>query len=336
MLDGAVLLLAEVALPGPILAATPTRNPLEPISEPPVEPMSTIAGPVVTVAVVLGLVAAVVLLGFVIARIGGQREVSPAPGVSPPPRFLARSPIGRGIALIIAVSALAIGALLGNDVAKYLETGGFAMLGAYIWIVTIVVGIVGLTAPAVVAWLVRRRRMSPAIATLLVAGVLLGTGAIGGAGAFGLARDEREPVEFQAPGRVRVEIRGASPPFTARIDAAAECSSVADDRSVGSVSALDVGELGSGTVRASISLVSSADQVPSIDLFVDGGDLPEGSEQPFWSGPLLVIQAAADTGRASFEGVDRVAEPDPPPSTGTDPWPDSLSGTITWTCDPWP
>ena len=144
-----------------------------------------------------------------------------------------------------------------------------------------------------------------------------------------------EPVVLQATGTATAVVAGGSAMFAARDGGPATCHSLPDSRQVGDVTALDLGELGPGTLRAMLNPAG-----PSLAAFIDGGDLPDGAYQPFWSGPVTIRSTGAGStaGTATFAAltleIEAATKPGEPPP-GIDAWPDRLAGTISWTCAPW-
>ena len=144
-----------------------------------------------------------------------------------------------------------------------------------------------------------------------------------------------EPVVLEADGATTDEIVAGRMTFVAKDGGRATCRSLPDSREVGDVTALELGELGPGTLRATLGLAG-----PSLEVFVDGGDLPDGSFQPFWTGPVAVTPPPAEGGRgmAVFTQLRLEADPGSKPGSspaGTGDWPDTLSGTISWLCGAW-
>jgi len=76
-----------------------------------------------------------------------------------------------------------------------------------------------------------------------------------------------------------------------------------------------------------------------VELWIDGGDLPEGASQPFWLGSAEITRSDG-AGQATFIDVGREGDPAPEPGSdakdiSADRWPASLSGTLSWSCQPW-
>ncbi len=236
--------------------------------------------------------------------------------------------------LAIGGTALVVGVLTGRAIAYVASLGGFNSISAAILTVLLVSAVLGLGLIALIATKLRQGDVSRAITMVLAAAGLLATGALGGhatAAAFG--GTFRAPVVLEAPGEANVRLDRGMSSFVASGASAAECRSVADETNVAEVTALDLGELGSGTLRATVSLSASMPRAARAEFWIDGGDLPEGADQPFWSGSALLIELSADRsqGRLVFDGLPRAVEQGGAPGA----WPRALSGEMTWSCLPW-
>jgi hypothetical protein len=151
------------------------------------------------------------------------------------------------------------------------------------------------------------------------------------------------PVVLEATGVTHLQMPVGPMPFVAKDGGPADCRSGPDSRAVAGVTALDLGELGSGTLRAMVALPGPEDASASVEMFIDGGDLPEGTYQPFWSGPVKVTTSKSQgaTGTLTFHalplepdpGQAKAGETGPPADTGG--WPATISGTLSWSCGPW-
>jgi hypothetical protein len=144
------------------------------------------------------------------------------------------------------------------------------------------------------------------------------------------------PVVLDATGSTTATITAKATTFVPKDGGQARCQSGPDSRAVAVVTALELGELGSGTLRTELFLTGDTTEV-----FIDGGDLPEGSFLPFWTGTVTFARTDADgmSGTASFRAlaleVDAGSKPGTSPLPGLDHWPATLSGTISWTCGAW-
>jgi hypothetical protein len=129
----------------------------------------------------------------------------------------------------------------------------------------------------------------------------------------------------------------------ARDDGRVDCRSVPDGALVAELSALDLGELEAGILRASLSLGAQAADAASVEFWIDGGDLAEGAIQPFWTGPVEVtgLSAGGANGTVTFAGLARELDQKPgdPAAQAVEPvtsgLPATMSGTLSWTCRPW-
>jgi len=152
-----------------------------------------------------------------------------------------------------------------------------------------------------------------------------------------------EPVVLAAAGQTQVELQAGAIPFVARDGGRADCRSVPDSQTVADITALDLGELGSGTLRAMIGVPVQLSDGATAELFIDGGDLPEGSPQLSWSGPVQVTELGAEgaSGKLTFTSLglaNPASKPDPASSVLTSAapgWPATISGSLSWTCQPW-
>ena len=149
------------------------------------------------------------------------------------------------------------------------------------------------------------------------------------------------PVVLEAMGATRGVVIRATMPFVAKDGGPARCQSAPDSQAVARVTALELGELGSGTLRATLGLAVQASAAASVELFIDGGDLPEGSFQPFWTGLFNVTASHGDgtSGTVTFSGLkleaDAGSKPGMSPLPGLGLWPATLAGTLSWSCEPW-
>ena len=150
------------------------------------------------------------------------------------------------------------------------------------------------------------------------------------------------PVILTASGTTDATASGEGLAFTATASGSATCGSRPDQLLVGGVTALDLGTLGDGTLRAHWEVPTGGVASTTIEAFIDGADLADGAFQPFWSGParLTVVLQDGTSGTLAFGPL--TIEPDPalkPGETaraGVVEWPAALSGTVRWSCAPWP
>jgi hypothetical protein len=149
-----------------------------------------------------------------------------------------------------------------------------------------------------------------------------------------------EAIVLDAAGTTEAAITGGDLRFTAKDRGAALCRSLPDSRAVSDVTALELGELGSGTLRAMLG-VSAGTGIGTAEIFIDGGDLPEQSFLPSWTGRVTITSSTANgaSGSMTFTALalqaDPAGKPGLPAPAGVDEWPATLSGTVSWSCDPW-
>ena len=238
--------------------------------------------------------------------------------------------------VVVVIGVAAIGAWAGREMAFQRGAGGMgAAFGPPLIVAGLLVGMLVVAAIwSIVARLCGReaRRTRGSIA---VAIGLLWAGAISGyAISAGPAGIRPEPVILEATGRMSTILTGGSPQFVAH-DAAATCYSHADSRDLGSIESDDVAEFGAATLRPWVHPgVAGAD--PVVDLVVESTDLPEGADHVGWTGPAQLVESndGRTQGRVSFEHLPREAVKQPTATPSSD-WPDTLSGAISWVCDPW-
>jgi hypothetical protein len=322
---------AVVASPVSVLAATPTRAPGEPIVDPAVDPASPLIGILTAAGGIVIAIGFLIIMARLLAGIGGS--AARATPVWRRPWFLAVS----GVALVIGI-------LGGRAIAYAASQGGLSIIGAGVVAMLIGAVVIALLVIGIVAIRFRHGDVSRAIATVLAAAGLLGAGSIGGAAtASATGGVYRDPIVLEASGTTDLRLDVTVPRFVARSGGHADCRSNPDGRVVVDITALDLGELGPGTMRAMVSLPHDASE-PRAEFFVDAGDLPEGSVPPTWSGRVLVTDMGADhaAGRLAFDGLPLLVPDKLPPegqsSAATavgNAWPASISGEMTWSCQPW-
>jgi hypothetical protein len=165
--------------------------------------------------------------------------------------------------------------------------------------------------------------------SLLLAAGMVGGGVIGSWSVSAFDRGYEAPIVQTVSGAVRLRL-DAAPSFGPNDDGPATCRSAPDGRAVEQVTALDLGELENGTLRAFIwPPPGQADGIGRVELFPDGADVPAGAVLPAWSGPgTFEVDATGQRGSSTF-----VATLGGPPAPA---WPATLAGTVTWACDDWP
>jgi hypothetical protein len=238
---------------------------------------------------------------------------------------------------IVLVAAVVIGVLAGREIAYERSLPGLSgVLGGIIPMFLLGVAIVGLLAVALVATLIRRGHVSRAVVTLVATAGMLTSGAFGGAASAGATGAvHREPVVLQAAGEAHVELDGVRLPFDAVDRSPVECESVPDGVAVAAVTASALGELGPATLRASVSVPALGPGASRADFWIDAGDLADGATQPYWSGSVLVLEMARDgtSGRLAFDGLAHPIDEKLPPADAS--WPATISGQLSWSCQPW-
>ena len=117
--------------------------------------------------------------------------------------------------------------------------------------------------------------------------------------------DSTGDVVLVAPASVHIRFNPVALAFVAQDGGQAECHSVPDHRTFNDLSALDLGELGPGTLRGGFTIGTDGPGSGTLELFIDGADLPEGSAMVSWVGPAMVtsMSSAGDSGALSFDGL---------------------------------
>jgi len=262
-------------------------------------------------------------------------SISPASRDAPPRR---RSSASTVVVAIVAIGAVVAGIFVGREIALEQSRGLFLAGAVPMFLLAIVV--VGLCLVGLVSLGVRRGRLNVAIGTVFAtAGLLAGGSVAGWASAGATSGTEPVPVVLRAAGTATLTMAADPGAFAARDGGAATCESEQDGRGVAIVTALDLGELGSGTMRARVSPSADGPDAGRVELWIDGGDLPEGASQPFWLGSAEITRSDG-AGQATFIDVGREGDPAPEPGSdakdiSADGWPASLSGTLSWSCQPW-
>jgi hypothetical protein len=294
---------------------------------------------IVPIAGIVGILVIVIRLALVIARLGRPAAVrQPVAGSSP--TGADRPPRREVVLIFIGIGAALVGGLVGREIAR--ENSVYALFGGAIPTFFLVVTIGALVLIGLLALAVRHGDLSFPISTMLVAAGTLAAGAVGGnVTARATGGTSIAPVVLEAPGTMTLVMPGGVQ-FVAGTDASARCASTPDGRTVADVVGRDLGELGPGTLRGTISLPGQVSDEASASFFIDAGDLPDGSSQPSWSGPARIsdLGLAGTSGKLTFSILGRDPDPAlkpgssaPPASAGA--FPDALSGTITWACQPW-
>jgi hypothetical protein len=306
-------------------------------AEPEVSPLVGLLGVAAPLAGIGIAILVVIGLAILVARIGG-------PAVDAGERPRSRPAAARTAFVIVAVLAVVIGVLVGRAIAYEASHGGFGAIGAAVLAMLLAALVVGMALIGLVATKIRHGQVSRAIATILSASALLALSAVGGGvTARATGGTYQDPIVLEATGEVTVALDAGPLPFVPTVLGQADCRSAPDGRTVVDISARDLGELGSWTLRASVSLPTSTSEPARAAFFIDAGDLPEGSVQPFWSGHVLLASISADqaSGHLAFDGLGQEIDPkmpapeSPAAVAAAEPWPATISGQLTWSCRPW-
>ncbi|MEO8469137.1 MAG: hypothetical protein ABI573_05670 [Chloroflexota bacterium] len=309
--------------------------------------MNAFLGIGVTLAIVGVAIALLVGIGRVVARVGGRPEDQID---DPLPTRRGPSPLVGMISLIAAVAASFIGLFAGRALAFTSSRGGLeSIFGIMSYVLMLGGAFIALVVIGLVATKFRHGHVTWAIGSVFAsAGLLVAGTLVGNATAPATGGTYHEPVVLVGPGSVHIRLNPVALSFVAQDAGQAECHSMPDHRTFNDLSALDLGELGPGTLRGGLTVWADGAGSGSIELFIDGADLPEGSSMVSWVGPATVtsMSPAGDSGTLSFDslvlaagdgkpapldGGQEVATPAPPAS----PWPLTLSGTLDWACQPW-
>jgi hypothetical protein len=325
-----------VGLSTRVLASTPQGG--GPITaEPEVSPLAGLLGVAAPFAGIAIAILIVIGLAILVARIGG-------PAVDARERPRSRPAAARTVLPVVAVLAVVLGVLVGRAIAYEASHGGFAAIGAAVLSVLLVLLVVGMTLIGLIATKIRHGQISRAIATILSASALLAVSAVGGGvTARATGGTYQEPIVLEAIGETTFALDAGPLPFVPTAQGRADCRSAPDGRTVVEVAARDLGELGSWTLRASVALPTSPSEPATAAFFIDAGDLAEGSVQPFWSGHVLLASASADqaSGHLAFDGLGQEIDPKMPApgssaaAAAARAWPATISGQLTWNCQPW-
>lgn len=331
-----------ILVPGAVLADTGPGTTGGTAVDPGLDPLRWLLGATLALSAIAIVLGAVIGLAFLLARVGGPAVATKVgPGIAVP--YRSRSATNTMLSAFGAAVVITAGVIIGRTIAYQGSVGG---LGGWVGqgLLTFGLGalIVSLTSVALIATAIRRGHLTRAIATVLAAAGLVSAGGLGGyVTAAALGGTYREPVVRASAGQTTVALQTGATLFVARRGGSAECHSVPDGVTVASVTALDLGELGSGTLRATLTLPDQPSGGAVVELFIDGADLLGDSPQPSWSGPAQV----AGLGAESADGTvlfTRLVLSNADAKGGTSAtsgsvseWPTTVSGSLTWTCKPW-
>jgi hypothetical protein len=247
-------------------------------------------------------------------------------------RYVPASRSGRIALLLIVVAWLLGGIAVGRGYAWSQSVGGMnAAFGGVVFGVAAVAVLVFGLATAVVERVIGAPRGSGGRATRaaivgLIVGIAAGYGTAAATGGTYV-----EPIVRVSAGTMSAAITSPTATFRARSNAPATCGSVADGDAVEGVTALDLGELGDGTLRAFV-VIESETRV-RLELFIDAADVEDGFP-PSWTGTASVSAKSPDglAATIAFEDLRVVTDsklPTPPPG-----WAGALSGSLRWACEP--
>ena len=231
---------------------------------------------------------------------------------------------------LVALIGFLVGLGAGYQMGYTVSLGGLegiaaAFIGLMVGVVALVLGVVGIGAGFGRRWTLRLGAFLAA--GMLVLGTVAGNVAVS---AFDLGY--KPPVSLQGigSGSIVLDVAGFEPTG----DGEVTCRSVDDSMDVGSIQFDALGELNGGTLRSWIDLPHPGRGGGFIELIIDGADLPEGSAQPTWSGSVQVtVTDGGVSGSGSFSALGLRLEPlDAAPTSG---WPATLTGEVTWQCQPW-
>ena len=247
-------------------------------------------------------------------------------------RLLPRSGSGRAALVLIVVAWLIGGIAVGRIHAWNQSVGGMtAAFGGIIFAVAALALLVFGIAAVIGERALRAPRGSAGRATKVGLAALIVGGLLGYATAAATGGTYREPVIRESTGTANAVITSPDTTFIPTADGPATCRSVSDEDTLGEVTALDLGELGDGTLRA-FAWVESETGV-RLELFIDGADVADGLA-PSWAGLASVRSRSVDgmSATIAFDGLSIVTDPKLP--TPAAAWPKALSGSLGWTCEP--
>ena len=249
-------------------------------------------------------------------------------------RFVPASRAGRIALLLIVVAWLVGGVAVGRGYAWSQSVGGMtAAFSGIVFALAAVAVLVFGVATAIAERVVRAPRGSGGRATwAAIAGLIIGIVAGNGtAAATGGTYVEPTVLVRESTGTMTAAVTSPTATFRPRSDAPVTCASVADADAVQGVTALDLGELGDGTLRAFV-VIESETRV-GLELFIDAADVADGMP-PTWTGRGSIVAKSPEglAATIAFEDlplVEVARVPLPAPA-----WVGALSGSLEWACDP--
>lgn len=238
--------------------------------------------------------------------------------------------------VVWCVAAFGGGVYAGYKIAFYYpDTSGWGVVGLLI-IVPFWVAYTGasIAVPAIVSALLYRKWFNgglPGARIVLIALLLYAAGL--GVGyvmtpALGLEYRYREPVVLEARGTMTLRLDGMAG-YVSQSDVTAHCWSVAGGEDLSWASATTVGTIDGGDVSASMSSVEL--EAPIVSVSVPTANFKMLS----WSGPGVFVERTEDRRDARVAFVDIVVIDGGKGGPEQGDWPESLSGTLTWSCGEW-
>jgi hypothetical protein len=237
--------------------------------------------------------------------------------------------------LASAAAALALGAYLGREAAYYASIGGESILGVGFLIGLAILGVI----IAAIGWPILARLLGRsawrALGSVGVAAAVMTVGMLGGAATARITGGtSHPPVYLQASARIQATLSGTGLDM-ARVDGTmGHCDSEPDSREIASVEALDLGSFGTGRLRG--LLVFNPDGSVDGWAMIDGSDSNPEALPIRWAGTLRVMSMSPDrsSGDVFFPDVHLGVDSKLPDATIGPEWPRSMSGDISWECQP--
>jgi hypothetical protein len=252
----------------------------------------------------------------------------------PPPVF-APAPRRANAIWFLELVPLGFGIVLGWRIAYEQSVPGNELGGLSLYLLAFFLGAsLGVIA---LALLLSHRGRAAGLAFVAAAAIVVGT--VGtfkvitsvGAAAPDLGVTYVPPVVVHSIGTTEITLVGVRG-FAGVPDNGASCVSLDNSPTIGTVQTLSAGELGGGTLRATLTLDKAGGG--QISFWVDAGDLAAGETQPFWDGVATIHGATSGnaSGDATFNAPKEAADAGKGPSPSGGSWPAALTGTLHWTC----
>lgn len=229
---------------------------------------------------------------------------------------------------------LAVGLYFGYVLAYTASQGGLsAGLGALLlgYAIAAVIGLIAVFGVVAAAFRVSRR-IGPgalAVAGLLTVGVLAGFTLTP---VLGLGYREAATLEARGTASARLQGGAALSPMEPGY---ATCRSEPGSDTMTRID-LDLGRLPTGLLRGSVSISEAGPAEAWVELRVDASDDAEGAFQPEWlgTGEVAGLDERGMSGRVSFQTMFRTTESGTRGDAASDAWPATLSGSLSWACEP--